>query len=593
LEKGFDFQFGISVLNLNAKKCSFIIKFQFNRIGIYTLSTDNLTFNIEVRKDPSNGCIDVFIIENNIENSQILLENLTNEGISIFQEKYQKFNQILFPKEKQPLKIYDYESKNFIIQTDNSAKKIILNNMKDKIKINDKIVALVEENKIKKRITFYLLEEFVKLNSSIIDNYFKFEFGAIFISIISDNEFQDKKLLNYQRNELLLLVFSKLSLTLNVETSTGILNKDFIEIIFNIDDFSIHNQINEDCKFPCILYNTSPFLFFNGEIDFYRSVNIIKLKSKNFQIGKLELGIDPNFFIKLLDFFGNILYRMNITNFNVHELFINNKIKEEDKALELINEYIKTKTLLDARDFVFPEINIKFELSKNQLKELLKEKIGCSKFYIWLAKGLVGSRHRLHLPSSELPFSYGTIEYFFDEILLFLSKQLEDQLTDIGFKGLFGQIKKIKTLFSSDDNNKHGTILRIREPRAFYGKFKYFKDFNKDDAVLIKNFYKVNSNFKFKYFPLQVINSSKVFFLFTTLSLFCVNKKDYIIKLYIDYFMIKEASSNGKKVLVFYNQTIDSKNSCEFDCENEKIAQDITKAINEEIINNKENYLEV
>ena len=593
-EKGFDFQFGISVLNLNAKKCSFIIKFQFNRIGIYTLSTDNLTFNIEVRKDPSNGCIDVFIIENNIENSQILLENLTNEGISIFQEKYQKFNQILFPKEKQPLKIYDYESKNFIIQTDNSAKKIILNNMKDKIKINDKIIALVEENKIKKRITFYLLEEFVKLNSSIINNYFKFEFGSIFISIISDNEFQDKKLLNYQRNELLLLVFSKLALTLSVETSTGILNKDFIEIIFNIDDFSIHNQINEDCKFPCILYNTSPFLFFNGVIDFYRSVNIIKLKSKLFQIGKLELGIDPNFFIKLLDFFANILYRMNITNFNVHELFINNKIKEEDRAIALINEYIKTKTLLDARDFVFPEINIKFELSKNELKKLLKEKIGCSKFYIWLAKGLVGSRHRLHLPSSELPFNYGTIGYFFDEILLFLSKQLEDQLTDIGFKGLFGQIKKIKTLFSSeDDNNNHGTIIRIREPRAFYGKFKYFKDFNKDDAILIKNFYKVNSNFKFKYFPLQVINSSKVFFLFTTLSLFCVNKKDYIIKLYIDYFMIKEASSNGKKVLVLYNQTIDSKNSCEFDCENEKISQDITKAINEEIINNKENYLEV
>ena len=595
-EKGFNTQFGISVLNLNAKKCSFIIKFQFNRIGIYTLSTDNLTFNIEVRKDSSNGCIDVFIIENNIENSEILMENLTNEGISVFQEKYEQFNQILFPKEKQPLKIYDFESQNFIIQTNNAAKKIFLNNMKDnKVKINDKIVALVEENKIKKKITFYLMEEFVKLNSSIINNYFSFNINSIFISIISDNEFQDKKLLNYQRNELLLLVFSKLSLTLYIETSTGILNKDLIEIIFNIDNFSIHNQINDndDFKFPCILYNTTPFLFLNVEIDYYKSVNIIKLKTQNFKIGKLELGIDPNFFIKLLDFFGNILYRMNITNFNVHELFINNHIKEEEKALELINEYMKTKTLLDAKDFYFPEIHIKFELSKKQLKELLKEKIGCSKFYIWLAKGLVGSRHRLDLPSSELPFNYGTIGYFFDEILLVLRKQLEDQLTDIGLKGLLGQIKKIKTLFSSDDDNNKGTILRIRVPRAFYGKFKYFKDFNTDDAVLIKNFYKVNSDFKFKYFPLKIINSSKVFFLFTTLSLFCVYKKGFTIKLYIDYFMIKEASSKGKKVIVNYNQTIDSHNSCEFDCETEKSAQDITEAINEEIINNKENYLEV
>ena len=597
-EKGFNTQLGISVLNLNAKKCNFIIKFQFNRIGIFTLSTDNFIFNIEVRKDSSNGCFDVFIIENNIENSQILMENLTNEGISVFQEKYEQFNQILFPKEKQPLKVYDFESQNFIIQTNNAAKKIMLNNMKDnQIKINDKIIALVEQNKIKMKITFYLIEEFDKLHLSIINNYFKLSIGSIFISIISDNEFQDKKLLNYQRNELLLLVFSKLSISLNVETSTGLLNKDLIEIIFNIDDFSIHNQINDndDCKFPCILYNTTPFLFFNGHIDFYKSVNILKLESKYFQIGKLELGIDPNFFIKLLDFFGNILYRMNITNFNVHELFINNNIKEEDKALLLINEYMKTKALLDAKDFYFPEINIKFELSKNQLKQLLKEKIGCSKFYIWLAKGLVGSRHRLHLPSSKLPFNYGTIGYFFDEILLFLRKQLEDQLTDIGFKGLFGQIKKIKTLFSSEDvaSNNKGTTLRIREPRAFYGKFKYFKDFNTDDAALIKKFYKVHPNFKFKYFPLQVFNNSKVFFLFTTLSLFCVNKKEFGIQLYIDYFMIKEASSNGKKVLVSYNQIIDSQNSCEFDCENEKSAQDIVKAINEEIINNKENYLEV
>jgi hypothetical protein len=356
-------------------------------------------------------------------------------------------------------------------------------------------------------------------------------------------------------------VFSKLLLTLNIEASTGILNKYLIEIIFYIDDFSIHNQINDDCKFPCILYNTTPFLFFNAEIDYYKSVNIIKLKSKHFQIGKLELGIDPNFFIKLLDFFGNILYRMNITNFNVHELFINNHIKEDEKALALINEYIKTKVLLDAKDFYFPGIQIKFELSKNQLKELLKEKIGCSKFYIWLAKGLVGSRHRLDLPSSKLPFNYGNIGYFFNEILYLLRKQLEDQLTDIGFEGLFGHIKKIKTIFSSDeDNNNKGTILRIREPRAFYGKFKFFKDFNTDDAVLIKNFYKVNSYFKFKYFPLKVINDTNVFFLFTTLSLFCVNKKIFSIKFYIDYFMIKEAISNEKKVQVIYNQTIDSHN---------------------------------
>ena len=147
----------------------------------------------------------------------------------------------------------------------------------------------------------------------------------------------------------------------------------------------------------------------------------------------VTLGTQKESFTRLLDY---------IEKSKIHELFINNNIKEYDKALILINEYIKTKTLLDAKDFFIPEINIKFEISKEKLKELLKEKIGCSNFYIWLAKGLVGSRHSLHLPSSELSFNYGAIGHFFDEIILFLRKQLENQLTDIGFKGLFGQIKK-------------------------------------------------------------------------------------------------------------------------------------------------------
>ena len=80
--KGQDALLGISVINLNTKNYSHLIKFKL-KTGIFTFSTDDFIFNMEIRKNPSNGCIDVFVIENNINNSQILLENLTNEGISI------------------------------------------------------------------------------------------------------------------------------------------------------------------------------------------------------------------------------------------------------------------------------------------------------------------------------------------------------------------------------------------------------------------------------------------------------------------------------------------------------------------------------
>ena len=53
---------GISVLNLDSNKVDHLIKFQF-KSGIYTLCSGNCIFNIEVRRNPSDGCIDVFVTE--------------------------------------------------------------------------------------------------------------------------------------------------------------------------------------------------------------------------------------------------------------------------------------------------------------------------------------------------------------------------------------------------------------------------------------------------------------------------------------------------------------------------------------------------
>ena len=584
---------GISVLNLNTNKCTHLIKFIF-KSGIYTVSTGEYTFNLEIRKNPSDGCIDVFVIENDIDNSQILLENLSDEGINIYQNKFEKYMQILQPKDIQALKLFSLEEPDYMIETSNSVYSIKFDTMGEqekRIKLNNKLMALIQANGIKMKVTFYLIEEFIKLKSSSISNYYNINISSITISIIGDNEFQDKKLTNYQRNELLLFVLNNLSMTLNIEKTKGVLDKNSIQTNIIITDLCIYNQFSSLGKFSKILFNKTPFFSVYGEIDYYHKFKIIKMKKQEFIVGNLELGIDPKFFIQLFDFWDNILYRMNITNFNVHELFINKGKNEDKRYNELLDEYDQSRILLSADDFYFPEVKTKFEVTNNGLKELLKERLDCGEFYIWLAKGLVGRRHTLKLDRSKEPFNNGGLGFFFIKLYYIFQTKLEDQITQMGLKGLVGQFKN---LFSYDDTSKDNVKNnRERDPIPFYGKFKYFKTYNRTDAYLIYNTFSKNSFLKSKYCPVRIVVGYKSFYLFTTIALLLVSHTNFIVCWNIDYFSIKNAESNNNYVKVKYNQKIDGKDYCTITCENEDIAREVAKSLNEEKINNKENLFEV
>ena len=592
--KGINALLGISILTLDNNKCTHLIKFQFKQ-GIYTLSTGDYTFNLEIRKNPSDGCIDVFVIENDIDNSQILLENLSDECLNIYRKDLEKFMQILSPKEIQPLKLYSLNSLDYMIETSNSILGINFDTMGEqekRIKLNNRILALIQANGIKMKITFYLIEEFNKLRSLSINNSYNININSISISIIGDNEFKDTKLNNYQRNELLLFVFNSIIFTINVEKTIGVLNKYSIQSNMIITDFCIYNQMSTKGKFSKIIYNTEPFLSIYTENDYYKKSKIIKMKKEKITVSKLEVGIDPKFIIVLFDFWDNILYRMNITNFNVHPIFINQDKKEnKNNNNDLIDEYKQSRILLNARIFKFPEIYMKFEITNLGLKELLKERIDCSDFYIWLAKGLVGRRHSLKLEASSEPYNNGGLGFFFKKMYYILKAKIENQITEMGLKGLVGQFKNLFTYDATalDAVKKN----RDRVPRAFYGKFKYFKSYDRVDAFLIEGAFSSNPFLINKYYPVRVISGYKTFYLFTTLSMFLVTISTFDLIWNLDYFMIKEVKSNKNKVIVTYNQVIDSKTSCAIDCETNEIAANIAKSLNEEKINNKENILEV
>ena len=587
---------GINVINLNANNYSNFIKFQFN-IGIYTLATDEYIFNLDIKKNPISGCLEVYILENNIKNSQTIIENLSEEPITISQKYYEKNIQILYPKEFSPLKIYDFYNKEFIFETLSSKIEVNISTMKNchkGIALNSKSIAVFQDNGIKMKITFYSIEKYNKAKSNLIYINNKIYINTIYISIIGDNEYKHPKLTNYNRYELLLFYITNLNLILNITQTTGLLNKNLIKSKLIVEKLRIYNQYSLEGKFPCILKNEeTPCIQMENEINFYVKQNILNFEKQIIKINKIILGIDPDFWRIFLTFYDNVLYRMDLEYFNVSKVFLK---KLESDPKKLVKKHMKGRLLINAINLAYPELEIKYNLAENGLENLLKERIACSDFYIWVAKGLVGSTQDLVIEESSLDFQNGTIVQYFIWLYYEYLEKIQDRLTKVGFKGILGQFKNFITLdiLNEEKNNINFQKKRIREIRPFYEKFKYFKEYDRDEAILIKNTISRDKNdLLCKYYPTKIIKEKKSFFLFTAISMFHIDSSNYKIMWNVDYFSIKNAISKENKVKVFYNQKIDNYDSCSFKCENEQIAKEVADSLNEESFKNKENILEI
>ena len=222
----------------------------------------------------------------------------------------------------------------------------------------------------------------------------------------------------------------------------------------------------------------------------------------------------------------------------------------------------------------------------------MRETFACSDFYIWLAKGLVGSKHHLNIEQYVQDFNNGTIVQYSVWLYYEYLKKVEENLIEMGFKGFFGQFKNILTLdiFNEDQKDSKFSQKRIREIRPFYGKYKYFKEYDADEAKLIKNAYlNDRSGTLSKYYPTKIIKGKNSFFFFTTICLIHIDSFKYNIMWNIDYFSVKYAEAINNNVKVNYNQKIDNFDSCTFKCDNNQIAKEVAQILNEETENNKYN----
>ena len=592
--KGYERSFFISALNLDENSSKELSRVRFQN-GICTLITNDFFFNLDIKKNPTSGCVDVYILENNMNNSQAILENLSDEEISIYQKNYEQKPQILKSKEIAPLKIYDYISKIFVFSLNKKVQEVNIGDIRNQkiINLTDKISAIIQDNGMKIKITFYPKAKYDLINQNSINFNFDIRIESIYISIIGDNEIQNPKLTKYERFEILLITLNTFELNINVKQTIGLLNENSIYTKLTIMQLNVYNQLSSEGNFACVLKSVEkppniPFFSLENETIYHPEGKVINFHKQKIEIKKLKLGIDPDFMSKFLTFYDDLLMRMNLTYYNISKVFLD---KKENLSKKLINKQYKGRILINANGLLFPKLEIDIKIVEKGLKELLKERIACSDFYIWVAKGLVGRTQNVLIKSSVSNYINGTLVQYYVWVYYKYMNQFEEKITEMGFKGIMGHII---SGFNQNKVNKEFKKNRLREPRPFYGKYKYFKEYDENDVEVIKSALLINKNkIQDKQNSTKIIKDKNYLFLFTNCNILCFNSKKHNLIWKYDYNIIDKSINSDNSLMIFYkNRQEKNKNALEScNCENADISNEVATTINEEIVKYRDNII--
>ena len=534
-------------------------EFTLLNYGIYTFCIGKTIFNLEIRESSNDGIIDIFIVETNLENAKIIVENLTDINLKVYQIGFEKDQQKININEKQILRVYDQNNPKFIFEIANKASTFEFNSFEEEqseTPINNNIILFKESNGIKMNLKFYKINVFNQFKSKISTLYFNFKINTIYISMISDNEDKNKRLDDYQRNEVMLFYLNGFNCSINWEQNLGLLGKDIITLNIALDKCELYNQLNQKGKFSLVFTNVgSPFIFLLTEMFYFKSGRVAKINKFEFIITKIALYIDPNFINEILNFFQNIIYRMKITNFNVDSVFLSSsyQIKETDDE----DVYKSDNIICYGYNFEFPPLKIDFEITNFGLDQLLKQKLGCSFFFVWLANGLCGRKTSINVNKGEVPDFVGKINGAIKTIYSYYKSKIIGEITSIGIKGFFGNFTKIFNFISSDKNGKELWGKRKRPPRAFYDKYKCFKAFNETDSIYfdkIENKYAYLMN---KLYYKNIIKGGKKVYLFTDSCLLVLRDEDLEIVDQVKYIMVKNIKEEKMNISINLNQKVD------------------------------------
>ena len=576
----------LGLIKVNDNICNETCLFNSFRCGIYTLLSEKEFFNLEIKDSSSEGILNIFVTETNLENAKIIIINKTKLNFEVYQDNYDKYRQIIRENDSHILKIYDHN--NIVFYVEIGGKKYACNYTPFKeefniYKIEEQFILVSESNGVKMKIFLYMKSEYEKMNKIENNLYGNIVVSNCYISIIGDNYDKDRKLRNYKRNELLLLYFQNINTKLTMNKSKETIHKKNISLNLNLSKFEIFNQLSKKGKYSCIFKNMAlPCMNFVEELSLYNEDNVAKINKFNFQVNKLQLNIDPPFILEIINFMENITFRLGKINFNVDKIFLRtNKNIRDIKIKNNMEKYKNHQNLICyGSEFNFPTVNIDFELTEINLEELLRDKVGCTDLLVWLGFGLVRDNQNIYLEKFTLNNYLGDFAGLIKKMKDNYKSQMLSVIINMGFHGLLGQIKQLFIDDRTDENAIDVQKNRIRYPRAFYGKYHYIKNYNEEEAKIIEKIISMyQKDFK-EIFCDNLLQSKNYLFYFSGSSLF-IFKKNYELYYKIDYKTIDKVYNRDENIIIKYQKENDEENpSSIINCDEIPIAKKMVKYLN-------------
>ena len=576
----------LGLINANENKCNATCLFNLFKCGIYTFFSEKDFFNLEIKDSSSEGLLNVFVTETTLQNAKIIVINKTKMNFEIYQNNYDNHRQIINENDSHIIKIYDQNNISFFVEIGGKRYGCNFTPFKEEFNVypvENKFILVSESNGVKMKIILYIKSEYEKLNKKERNLYANVIINNCFISLIGDNFDKDRKLRNYERNEILLFYFQNLNTKLTVNKSKETIHKKNILLNLNLSKMEIFNQLSKKGKFSCIFKNmVAPCMNFVEELDLYNEDYVAKINKFIFNMNKLQLNIDPEFILEIINFAENIAYRLGKINFNVDKIFLRtNKNIRDIKIKKNIEKYKNHKKLICfGSEFNFPSINIDYELTEINLEKLLREKVGCTDLLVWLGFGLVRQNQNIYLDKFTINNYFGDFAGLMKKMQDNYKSQMTSVILNMGFRGLIGQIKQLFVNDKTDENSIDVQKNRIRYPRAFYGKYNYIKNYNEEEAKIIeKIIFTYQKDFK-EIFCNNILQSRNYIFYFSGSSLF-IFKKNYELHYKIDYKTIDNVYNNGDNLIIKYKTENDEESpSSIVKCDEIQIAKKIVKYFN-------------
>ena len=298
----------------------------------YTIYLKGNIYTIEIMRTENGGYKNIFVYNNNSNNSQVIVENKTKYEIILKQKTFEKFKQIIKSSEKQALKIYEQTNKNFSAEIDNKLYFFNLNE-EGQNQLKKNLYLSVEKGQILTKIIFsteFIKQDLsskskswmnlvqpninnLKLNFSK-DKYIKINIliNHINISIISQNKIERKEMFLIFINDFqcgIKLLTSKSNTKYKAKLNTK---------ISNLEVYNLLSDVNS-----CLFTNTSsPLINIYSELKYELNKNQITIYELINEIGYVKLNITPSFLQEIYNVVESIYKNNDIYTKKIHKIFL-------------------------------------------------------------------------------------------------------------------------------------------------------------------------------------------------------------------------------------------------------------------------------